>query len=85
MLTQIFHRCWSVVIVFLFTAAPLGAQEAGAEATQEWVLSYAITILFLALAFLILLRPIKRNDSAFTHDELQTQKEEEMKKIKGAH
>ena len=73
------------VTFFLFTTVPIWAAEAEADATQEWVISYALMILFLALTILILLRPLKRNDSAFSHDELQAQKEEEMKKIKGTH
>jgi len=73
-----------IVVVALFTGVPLWAAEESTGATQEWVLSYATIILFLTLALLILLRPIQRNDSAFSHDELQAQKDEEMKKIKNA-
>ena len=85
MSAQFFHRCWVTVTVFLFVAVPSWATEAAADETQEWVLSYALMILFLVLTMLILLRPLKRNDSAFSYDELQAQKEEEMKKIKGTH
>ena len=85
MFLRFFHQCWMVVTVFLFTVAPLWAAEEEAEVTQEWVISYAIMILFLALTILILLRPLKRSDSAFSYDELQAQKEEEMKKLKGTH
>jgi len=86
MLAQVFHRCFLAVATFFFTAVPLWAQEAAAEQeTQEWVVSYAIMILFLVLIMLILLRPTKRNDSAFSFDEQQAHKEEEMKKIKGGH
>jgi hypothetical protein len=61
-------------------------EEAAAEnETQVWVLSYAIMTAFLALALLILLRPTKRSDTAFSFDELQAHKEEEMKKLKGTH
>jgi hypothetical protein len=42
-------------------------------------------IAFLALTLFILLRPTKRSDSAFTYDELQAQKEENMRKLKGTH
>ena len=73
------------MIVFLFTASTLWAAEEAAAETQEWVISFAVTILFLALTILILLRPLKRSDSAFSYDELQAQKDEEMKRIKGAH
>ena len=74
-----------VATVFLFTVAPLWAAEEEADGTQEWVISYAIMILFLVLTMLILLRPLKRSDSAFSYDEIQAQKDEEMKKIKGTH
>ena len=89
MFARIFHRCWiglNVFGIFIFTAVPLwAAEEAAEEETQVWVLSYAIMTAFLALALLILLRPTKREDTAFSFDELQAQKEEEMKKIKGTH
>ena len=86
MFVRIFTRCWLAITAFLFTAVPLWAQEAeGGSETQEWVISYAIMILFLTLMLLILLRPTTRDDSAFSFDELQTQKNEEMKKIKGGH
>ena len=85
MFSHFFYRCWLSITLFLCTATPLWAQEAAAEGdeTKIWVLSYAIMILFLALTLLILLRPTKREDSAFTFDEIQAQKEEEMNKIKG--
>jgi len=74
------------VIVLLLSATPLwAAAEEEKGATQEWVISYAIMILFLVLTMLILLRPVTRNDSAFSFDELQTQKEEEMKNIRNTH
>ena len=76
-----FNRCWLAFVVFFFTAVPLWAQDGNEP--QEWVISYAIMILFLALAIAILLRPTKREDSAFSFDEIQAQKDEEMKKIKG--
>jgi hypothetical protein len=82
MFARIFDRCWAAVVVFFFSITPLWAQD-DAEKTQEWVISYFFLILFLTLTLLILLRPVKRDDSAFTFDELQAQKEEEMKKIKG--
>ena len=73
------------VTVFLFTIAPLWAQEAAENETQEWVVSYAVVILFLVGAVAILLRPINRSDSAFSFDELKAHREEEMKKLKGTH
>jgi len=86
MFARIFTRCWLAMTAFFFTAVPLWAQEAeGGTETQEWVLSYAIMIAFLTLILLMLLRPTKRDDSAFSFDELQAQKEEEMKKVKGGH
>ena len=88
MFVLIFNRCWLVITAFFFMIAPLWAQaqEAAAEPeTQEWVLSYAIMIAFLALTMLILLRRTNRDDSAFSFDEQQAHREEEMKKIKGGH
>ena len=85
MFAHFFHRCWLAVTVFFFWTVPLWAQESTAAdvETQEWVLSYALMLLFLGLTLLILLRPTRRNDSAFSYDELQAQKEEELKKMKG--
>jgi type VI protein secretion system component VasK len=87
MFLRVFNWCWAAVTVLLFTAVPLWAQEetAAEDEGQVWVLSYAITIAFLALTLFILLRPTRRSDSAFTYDELQAKKEEEMNKIKGGH
>ena len=82
MISQLFNRCWLTVTAILFTAAPLWAQD-GAEEATVWVLQYFIMIFFLLLTLLILLRPVKREDSAFSFDELKAQKEEEMKNIKG--
>ena len=80
-------HCIYVICVLLMTASPLWAQqkELAVDETQVWVLSYAAMIFFLALTLFILLRPIKREDSAFSFDELKAQKEEEMKRIKGTH
>ena len=83
MFARMFYRCWAAVTVFLFTVVPLAAEEVATEETQEWVVSYALMILFMALALVILLRPVKRSDSTFSHDEMQAQKEESMKKIQG--
>ena len=85
MFLRFFNRCWLAVTVFFFTAVPLWAQESTAadKETQEWVISYVLMLFFLALTLLILLRPTKRDDSAFSYDELLAQKDEEMKKIKG--
>ncbi|MDR2705332.1 MAG: hypothetical protein LBC02_06105 [Planctomycetaceae bacterium] len=58
----------------------------GAEASEEkpdWVLSYFLVLLFLGFAVLILLRPSKRSNSAFTTEELAAQQEEAMKKMMG--
>ena len=85
MLVRIFNWCWTVMAVFFLTTVPLWAQEAEAEEAPVWVISYAIMIGFVTLTLLILLRPIRRSDSAFSYDELQAQKEEDMKKIKGSH
>ena len=85
MFASFFHRCWLAVGLFFCMAVPLWAQDAATDETQEWVISYAIMILFLILTVLILLRPLKRSDSAFSFDELKAQKDEDMKKLKGTH
>ena len=82
MISQFITRCWLTVTAFLCTAMPLLAQDGAGDETETWVLQYFLMILFLALALLILLRPTKREDSAFSHDEIQAQKEEDMKKLK---
>ena len=85
MISQFITRCWLVVAVCLFTTVPVWAQGGGGagDEPQAWVLQYLIMIFFLALALLILLRPTKREDSAFTYDELKAEKEEDLKKITG--
>ena len=85
MFVRIFNWCWMVITAFLITAGPLWAEEAEAEETPVWVISYAVMLGFLALTLFILLRPTRRNDSAFSYDEQRAQKEEDMKKIKGSH
>ena len=83
MFARFFNRCWPAVVVFFFMAVPVWAQDGNEP--QEWVISYAIMVAFLALIMLILLRPTRRDDSAFSYDEQQAQKEEDMKKIKSSH
>ena len=73
-----------VITTLLFTAVPLWAAEETNEA-PDWVISYTIMLLFLALTLLILLRPTKRSDSAFSDDEQRDQKEEALKKMQGGH
>ena len=86
MFVRIFNRCWIALTLFLSAPASLWAQDdASGSGTQVWVISYFLMILFLGLALALLLRPTKREDSAFSYDELKTQKEEEMKKLKGSH
>ena len=46
------------------------------------MISYFLILLFVGLAILILLRPSKRSDTAFSLDEITKRKEEEMKKLK---
>ena len=86
MFASFFNRCWQTLALFLCSAGTLWAQDKGSEVKDpEWVLSYALVILFLALTLCILLRPTRRSDSAFSYDEQQAQKEEEMKQIKKGH
>jgi len=82
MFARFFSRCWLALLAFFSLAMPVWAQDGNEP--QEWVISYSIMILFLALAIAILLRPTKRADSAFSFDEQQALKEEEMKKMKGS-
>ena|GEM_PF-5677942 len=70
------------IAVTFGNSMPLLANE-GKDEPQVWVISYAVMLLFLGLVLAILLRPLKRNDSAFTFDEQREMKEEEMKKMKG--
>lgn len=67
----------------LFFFQPLCAFGAEAAEEPDWVLSYFLVLLFLSFAVLILLRPSKRSDSAFTTEELAAQHEEAMKKMIG--
>jgi len=78
---KIFAESFSGVLIFF---QPLFAFAAG-EPTEDpdWVLSYFLVLLFLSLAVVILLRPSKRSDSAFSTEELTAQHEEAMKKMKG--
>jgi hypothetical protein len=90
MFARICNKCWigiAALCVFFFTTTSLRAQGTEEVKAVEpvWVVSFAIMILFLGLAIAILLRPTKRDDSAFSYDELQAQKEEEMKRLKGGH
>jgi type VI protein secretion system component VasK len=85
MFLRIFNWCWITVTALVFMTTPLWAAEEGGDDTQVWVLPYAIVILFLALTLLILLRPTKRSDSAFSFDELQAQREAEVKNARGGH
>ncbi len=75
---------WAAVIFFCLPVFTLAAEET-AEKPPEWVLSYALVILFVGLAITILLRTAKRSESAFSQEELDKMKEEEMKKLTGQH
>ncbi len=84
-------RHYKFVSVFLAVAAlfclPMfaWAAEGEPEAPPEWVLPYALVLLFVGLSIMILLRPAKRSESAFSQEELDKMKEEEMKKMTGTH
>jgi hypothetical protein len=69
------------VLIFFQPFFVFGADSSGEK--PDWVLSYFLVLLFLGLAVMILLRPSKRSDTAFTADELAAQQEEAMKKVKG--
>jgi type VI protein secretion system component VasK len=88
MFAPFFNRCligFNFVCIFLLSEVPLWAQIDDKPADQpDWVLSYAIMIAFLSLTLFILLRPIKRNETAFSFDEQRANKEEE-KKLRGSH
>jgi hypothetical protein len=68
------------IFIFLQPLWAFAADESGNE--KDWVLSYFLVLLCLGLAILILLRPSKRADSAFSNEELTAQREEAMKKMK---
>jgi Na+/proline symporter len=69
------------ILIFLQPFFVFGAESS--KENPDWVLSYFLVLLFLGLAVLILLRPAKRSESAFTRDELTAQQQEAMKKMKG--
>ena len=83
-------RYWKAVSTFFLTAfffsQPLFVFAAGeAEAAPEWVLSYFLVLLCVGLSILILLRPSKRSESAFSQEELDKMREEDLKKMTGKH
>ena len=84
MIAPFFHRCWvgvNVCCALILTTVPLLAQEeAEGDESPDWVLSFALMILFLGLTLFILLRPLKRSDTAFSSDELRAQKDEAINK-----
>lgn len=81
---------WKKVRVF-FVALLIGLQPVFAwaaddpETPPEWVLPYFLVLLFVGLSIVILLRSPKRADSAFTQEELDKIKEEELKKMVSSH
>ncbi|MDR2439979.1 MAG: hypothetical protein LBE12_11490 [Planctomycetaceae bacterium] len=84
MLSQFRNTLLTLIFGVLFFFQPIFCF--GAEASEEapdWVLSYFLVLLFLSFAILVLLRPTKRSDSAFTVEELAAQQEEAMKKMLG--
>lgn len=87
MFTHILNRCryaFSALYIFFVTTVPVWAAEAEEKEPEPvWVIAFAVMILFLSLVIALLLRPTKRDDSAFSFDELKALKEEEMKKLKG--
>ncbi len=60
---------------------PSWVMAADEGAAPEWVLSYALILLFVGLSIVILVRSAKRKDSAFSQDELDKMREEELKKL----
>jgi hypothetical protein len=81
------RQFWKTVLMLYFGVLiffqPLFVFGAEGEEKPDWVLSYFLVLLFLGFAVLILLRPSKRSDSAFTTEELAAQQEEAMKKMLG--
>lgn len=69
--------------VFLFLQPMLlyAAKDEG-EKKPEWVLSYALILFCIFLAVTILLRSGNRAETAFTQEELDKRKEDEMNKLK---
>jgi hypothetical protein len=74
---------WMFLFVSVVCIAPVSA-AAEEEAPPEWVLPYAILLLFLGLTILILARSAKRSDTTFTEDEIRAQKEAAIK-LKSGH
>ena len=79
-----FSRALAVLVFFCLPALVMAAGEEP-EKAPEWVLSYALIILFVGLAIVILLRKANRSESTFSQEELDKMKEEEMKKLTGTH
>ncbi len=76
-------RIWSFFVALTFFFQPVFALAADeAESKPEWVLSYFLILLFVGLGVLVLLRPANRSETAFTQEEIDQRKEEEMKKMK---
>ncbi|GHT45268.1 hypothetical protein FACS189454_04480 [Planctomycetales bacterium] len=62
---------------------PIFAAADDGERQPDWVLPYFLIAVFLGLSLTILLRPSKRRNTAFTDAELNAQKEQAMKEMKG--
>ncbi len=79
-----FFCCFSAVCFFCLPVLAFAAEEEP-EKAPEWVLSYALILLFVGLSIVILLRTANRSESTFSQEELDKMKEEEMKKLTGTH
>lgn len=70
------------ILAVLFFFQPLFLFADDDKSEPEWVLSYFLVLLCLGLGVLILLRPTKRSDSAFTQEELDKIREDKIKEMK---
>lgn len=86
MFRSCFFRCRRTLsrtfFAVLFFLQPVFLFADDDKQSPEWVLSYFLVLLCLGLSVLILLRPTKRSDSAFTQEELDRQREEKLKEMK---
>lgn len=85
-MTSIFPAASPFFFAVLFFFQPLFAVADDEKGGQpEWVLSYFLVLLCLGLSVLVLLRPCNRSETAFTQEELDNQKAEDLKKMTEKH